>query len=91
MIELQEKIRKVRSELTLEEESADQPPSPCTQKELHRKKDLIAAVQARTPKKGKIILHPQTTVGELLGAREIAQWVSSQKRPLMMFRMTFFR
>ncbi|KAK1382806.1 hypothetical protein POM88_020541 [Heracleum sosnowskyi] len=80
VIELQEKVRKVRSELTLEDESTDEPPSPCTQKELHRKKDLIATMQARPPNRKMILLHPQSTVGELLGAREAAQWVSSKEK-----------
>ncbi|KAK1381830.1 hypothetical protein POM88_019565 [Heracleum sosnowskyi] len=80
VIELQEKVRKVRSELTLEEESTDEPPSPCTQKELYRKKDVIATMQARPPNRGRILLRPQSTVGELLGAREAAQWVSSKEK-----------
>ncbi|KAK1382807.1 hypothetical protein POM88_020542 [Heracleum sosnowskyi] len=67
------KVRKVRSKLTLEEEFTNEPPSPCTQKELYRKKDLIATMQARPPNRGRIFLRPQNTVGELLGAREIAQ------------------
>ncbi|KAK1399968.1 hypothetical protein POM88_009831 [Heracleum sosnowskyi] len=80
--EMEKKMRKVRSELTLEEESTDEPPSPCTQKELYRKKDLIATMQARSPNRGRILLllRPQTTVRELLGAREAAQWASSKEK-----------
>ncbi|KAK1380984.1 hypothetical protein POM88_027728 [Heracleum sosnowskyi] len=80
VIELQEKVRKVRSELTHEEESTDEPPSPSTQMELYKKKDLIATMQARPPNRGRVLLHPQSTVGELLGAREAAQWVSSKEK-----------
>ncbi|KAK1359727.1 hypothetical protein POM88_044201 [Heracleum sosnowskyi] len=47
----------------------DQPPSPRTQMEINQKKDVIATMQARPPKKGRIILHPQDTVGELIGAQ----------------------
>ncbi|KAK1372816.1 hypothetical protein POM88_029009 [Heracleum sosnowskyi] len=80
VIELQEKVRKVRSELTLEEESTDEPPSPYTQMELYKKKDLIATIQARPPNRGRVLLRPQSTVGELLGAREAAQWVRSKEK-----------
>ncbi|KAK1383014.1 hypothetical protein POM88_020762 [Heracleum sosnowskyi] len=57
----------------------DQPPSPRTQMDINRKKDVIATMQARPPKKGRIILHPQDTVGELIGAQEAARWTSQPK------------
>ncbi|KAK1371028.1 hypothetical protein POM88_037120 [Heracleum sosnowskyi] len=80
VIELQEKVRKVRSELTLEEESTDEPPSPYTKMELYKKKDLITTIQARPPNRRRVLLRPQSTVGELLGAREAAQWVRSKEK-----------
>ncbi|KAK1395920.1 hypothetical protein POM88_005783 [Heracleum sosnowskyi] len=80
VIELQEKVRKVKSELTLEEESTNEPPSRYTQMELYKKKDLIATIQVRPPNRGRVLFRPQSTVGELLGAREAAQWVSSKEK-----------
>ncbi|KAK1353912.1 hypothetical protein POM88_052277 [Heracleum sosnowskyi] len=48
--------------------------------ELYKKKDLIATMQARPPNRGRVLLRPQSTVGELLGAREAAQWISSKEK-----------
>ncbi|KAK1352565.1 hypothetical protein POM88_053262 [Heracleum sosnowskyi] len=36
-------------------------------------------MQARPPKKGVIILHPQDTVGELIGAHDATRWTSQPK------------
>ncbi|KAK1361235.1 hypothetical protein POM88_045709 [Heracleum sosnowskyi] len=80
--DLQEKMKNVRS--SQDDSTAelaellptDQSPSPRTQMEIYRKKDVIATMQARPPKRGRIILHPQDTVTELIGAQEEARWTS---------------
>ncbi|KAK1387620.1 hypothetical protein POM88_015798 [Heracleum sosnowskyi] len=56
-----------------------QPPSPRTQMEIYRIKDIISTMQARPLKKGRIILHPQDTVGELIGAQEATRWTRQPK------------
>ncbi|KAK1388681.1 hypothetical protein POM88_016859 [Heracleum sosnowskyi] len=40
----------------------------------------VIELQARPPNRGRVLLRPQSTVGELLGAREAAQWVSSKEK-----------
>ncbi|KAK1383016.1 hypothetical protein POM88_020751 [Heracleum sosnowskyi] len=79
--DLQEKMKNARSSQddSVELSPTDQPPSPRTQMDINRKKDVIATMQARPPKKGRIILHPQDTVGELIGAQEAARWTSQPK------------
>ncbi|KAK1401215.1 hypothetical protein POM88_000820 [Heracleum sosnowskyi] len=80
--DLQEKMKNARSsqdDSTDELWPTDQPPSPRTQMEIFRKKDVVVTMQARPPKKGVIILHPQDTVGELIGAHEAARWTSLPK------------
>ncbi|KAK1385030.1 hypothetical protein POM88_022765 [Heracleum sosnowskyi] len=63
--DLQEKMKNARSsqdDSIVELSQTDQPPSPRTQMEIYRIKDIISTMQARPPKKGRIILHPQNTV-----------------------------
>ncbi|KAK1382665.1 hypothetical protein POM88_020400 [Heracleum sosnowskyi] len=78
--ELQEKMKKVRAELTPEFNSpTDEPLSPRTQREIQRKNDLIVTVEARAPKKGKVILHPQETLAELVGGHEAVRFIKKRK------------
>ncbi|KAK1388028.1 hypothetical protein POM88_016206 [Heracleum sosnowskyi] len=80
--DLQEKMKNALSsqdDSTVELSPTDQPPSPRTQMEINRKKDVIATMQATPPKKGRIILHPHDTVGKLIGAQEAARWTSQPK------------
>ncbi|KAK1384036.1 hypothetical protein POM88_021771 [Heracleum sosnowskyi] len=37
-------------------------------------------MQNRPPNRGRILLRPQSTVGELLGARQATHWVSSKEK-----------
>ncbi|KAK1397846.1 hypothetical protein POM88_007709 [Heracleum sosnowskyi] len=80
--DLQEKMKNARSsqdDSIVELSQTDQPPSPRTQMEIYRIKDIISTMQARPPKKGRIILHPQDTVGELIGAYEATRWTNQPK------------
>ncbi|KAK1359716.1 hypothetical protein POM88_044190 [Heracleum sosnowskyi] len=80
--DLQEKMKNARSsqdDSIVELSQTDQPPSPRTQMEIYRIKDIISTMQARPPKKGRIILHPQDAVGELIGAHEETRWTSQLK------------
>ncbi|KAK1388313.1 hypothetical protein POM88_016491 [Heracleum sosnowskyi] len=75
-----EKMKKVRAELTPEfNSSIDEPLSPRTQREIQRKNDLIVTVEARAPKKGKVILHPQETLAELVGVHEAVRFIKKRK------------
>ncbi|KAK1375588.1 hypothetical protein POM88_031781 [Heracleum sosnowskyi] len=80
--DLQEKMKNARSsqdDSIVELSQTDQPPSPHTQMEIYRIKDIISTMQARPPKKGRIILHPQDTVGELIGVYEATRWTNQPK------------
>ncbi|KAK1353668.1 hypothetical protein POM88_052033 [Heracleum sosnowskyi] len=79
---LQEKMKNARSsqdDSTVDLSPTDQPPSPRTQMEINRKKDVIATMHARPPKKGRIILHPQDTFYRMMSTivDEVRQMVHS--------------
>lgn len=69
---MQEKIKKVRLELAPDFELLEEPTSPRSLKEFHQKKEVIVLATARSPRKGRISLHPQDSLAELLGARDAA-------------------
>ncbi|XP_074338824.1 uncharacterized protein LOC141676992 [Apium graveolens] len=70
--DLQEKIKKVRLELAPDFKLLEEPTSPRSLKEFHQKKEVIVLATARSPRKGRISLHPQDSLAELLGARDAA-------------------
>ncbi|XP_074338825.1 uncharacterized protein LOC141676993 [Apium graveolens] len=70
--DLQEKIKKVRLELAPDFKLLEEPTSPRSLKEFHQKKEIIVLATARSPRKGRISLHPQDSLAELLGARDAA-------------------
>ena len=63
-----------------EECTLDPPPSPRTLKAKHLRKEISLTIQARAPKKGKVLLHPRHLVAEVLGGYKAAELISTQSR-----------
>ena len=58
----------------------DPPPSPRTLKAKHLRKEMSLTIQARAPKKGKVLLHPRHLVAEVLGGYKAAELISTQSQ-----------
>ncbi|KAK1364622.1 hypothetical protein POM88_040183 [Heracleum sosnowskyi] len=69
---IHEAIERAAQELNAQHGPNDPPLSPASQ----RKKNILIALHARDPKKGRIFMRPRHTIYELLGYEEAALWTS---------------
>ncbi|KAL1812168.1 hypothetical protein ACET3Z_022233 [Daucus carota] len=70
------------NESPYEESTLDPPPSPRTLKAFHLRRDLSLTIQARPPKKGKVILHPRHSVAEVFRGYKAAELTSTQSQQI---------
>ncbi|XP_074331478.1 uncharacterized protein LOC141668485 [Apium graveolens] len=71
-------MKRVQAQLAPKLEN-DEPTSPRTQRALQHQTDIFVLAEARFPRKGKVNLHQQDTLVELLGARDALQLIKKQK------------